>query len=393
MKKLVTTFLAVGLIGAGFAGQSVAQTVKQDKRENREAAAASSLYVISAKAGAVNYVSGKVAIDRRNAKSGYLVKGDTVEKGERVRTGADGKAEILLNPGSYVRLSENANFRFNSTSLDDLQIILTSGSAIFEIITDDDFNVAVNTPKSSYRLIKSGVYRVDASADGTGKISVWKGKAKYGAGKNDVVKGGQTTAIINGQISVQKFDRDNKGEFEVWSKDRAKEIARVNARLQQKAMSRSLISSFMQGGYDSWGRSSRFGLWVFDPLGGYCFLPFGYGWNSPYGFGYSRNIFSYSLPPVIYNTVNPSWNIGNQNNPSQNMPNNPNSFPNNPNFPSNNGNLGNNGGGGSNLPVAMPGIGGNPSPSMPARDISSPRLPSIVERKVDIGGESARPNN
>jgi FecR protein len=355
MKKLVTTFLAVGLIGAGFAGQSVAQTVKQDKRENREAAAASSLYVISAKAGAVNFVSGKVAIDRRNAKSGYLVKGDTVEKGERVRTGGDGKAEILLNPGSYVRLSENANFRFNSTSLDDLQIALTSGSAIFEIITDDDFNVAVNTPKSSYQLIKSGVYRVDALSDGTGKISVWKGKAKYGTGKDNVVKGGQTTAIVNGQISVQKFDRDNKGEFEVWSKDRAKEIARVNAKLQQKAMSRSLISSYAQGGFNSWRSSGRFGLWVFDPLSsGFCFLPFGNGWSSPYGFGFNRSIWNYNLPPQIYNNINPGWNL-------------PGYQP-----PANNGNTGNNGNWGN------PGIPGNPSsPSMPP-SISQPSMPAPV---------------
>lgn len=309
MRSLIMTFLAVGLLGTGFAEQSIAQTVKQDKRESREASAASSLYVISAKAGAINFVSGKVAIDRKSAKSAYLVKGDTVEKGERVRTGADGKAEILLNPGSYVRISENADLKFVSTSLDDLRIGLNSGSAIFEIITDDGFNVVVGTPKSSYQLVKSGIYRVDALSDGTGKISVWKGKAKYGTGKNDVVKSGQTTAIVNGQVSVQKFDRDNKGEFETWSKDRAKEIARANAKLQQRAMSRSLISSFAQGGHGSWGSSNRLGLWVFDSYNsGYCFLPFGYGWSSPYGFGYSRSIYSYSLPNVIYNTVNPYWN-------------------------------------------------------------------------------------
>lgn len=250
MRSLLTTFLAVGLIGVSLTEQSAAQNNKE-KKENREAIAASSLYVISAKAGAVNYVSGKVAIDKKNSKSGYLVKGDTVEKGEKVTTGSDGKAEILLNPGSYVRLSENTDFKFNSTSLDDLQISLNSGSAIFEIITGDDFKVVISTPKSSFQLVKSGIYRVDALSDGAGKISVWKGKAKYGQGKNEVVKGGQTTAMINGQISVQKFDRDNKGEFETWSKERAKSIAQANAKLQQKTMSRSLISSFAQNGYNS----------------------------------------------------------------------------------------------------------------------------------------------
>lgn len=359
MKNLITAFLVVGLISIGFIEQSPAQDSKANKKENRDAAAASSLYIISAKAGAVNFVSGKVAVDRKNAKSGYLVKGDNIDKGEKVRTGGEGKAEILLNPGSYVRLSENTDFKFDSTSLDDLQVSLNSGSAIFEVITDNDFNVVVKTPKSSYRLVKSGIYRVDALSDGSGKVSVWKGKATFGEGKNAVVKGGQTTAIINGQVSVEKFDRHNKGEFELWSKDRAKEIAKVNAKLQQRTMSRSLISSFSQNG---WGNTNRLGLWVFDPFSrGFCFLPFGYGWSSPYGFGFNQTIWDYRLPNAIYNNVNPNWN--NIRNQQQNQNNN---FP-----PPNNGNA-------------------NPRPGMPGGNNSAPPMSAPMERPNRI--ESLNPD-
>lgn len=380
MKNLIAPFLAVGLIGAGFAGQSIAQNNREDRRESREAAAASSIYVISAKAGAVNYVSGKVLVVRKNGKVGYLAKGDTIEKDERVRTGSDGKAEILLNPGSYVRLSENADFKFSSTSLDDLQINLASGSAIFEIITDDDFNVAVSTPNSNYQLVKSGVYRVDALSDGSGKISVWKGRATYGAGKNDVVKSGQTTAIVNGRALVQKFDRDNKGEFETWSKDRAKEIARVNAKLQQRAMSRTLVSSYMQGGYGSWGSSNRFGLWVFDASNGYCFLPFGYGGRSPYGFGFDSSIWSYRLPNQIYNSINPNWG-----NPGYQPPVNNGNNGNNGNT-GNNGNWGNPGNGGntgSPAPPSMP-SGGQPSNPSPVREVAPPQGDARGQQQIQM---------
>jgi hypothetical protein len=326
MKKIATAFLTIGLIGFGCAERVSAQTTSVKKQVSREAAAASSLYVISAKAGAVSFVSGKVAVSRNNGKSGYLLKGDNVEKGEQLRTGGDGKAEILLNPGSYVRLSENADFKFDSTSLDDLQMNLTAGSAIFEVITDNDFKVLVRTPKSKFDLLKSGIYRVDALSDGTGKISVWKGKAAYGSAKNEVVKGGQTTATVNGQTAVQKFDRDNKGEFEVWSKERAKSIAQANSKLQQRAMSRSLITSFVQN--RGWGSSNRFGLWVYDPFNsGFCFLPFGYGGSSPYGYGFNRSIWDYRLPNQIYNNINPNWtnntnqqNQNNQSNQNSNFP-------------------------------------------------------------------------
>ncbi|MCY7347718.1 MAG: hypothetical protein LH614_16060, partial [Pyrinomonadaceae bacterium] len=74
-------------------------TTVSAQTERRTTSAASSLYIISAKAGGVNFVEGKVEIARKNAKSGYLLKGDELEIGDQVSTGAGGKVEILLNPG------------------------------------------------------------------------------------------------------------------------------------------------------------------------------------------------------------------------------------------------------------------------------------------------------
>ena len=51
-----------------------------------------------------------------------------------------------------------------------------------------------------------------------------------------------------------------------------------------------------------WNLFGSFGLWIFDPFyGGYCFLPFGHRWSSPYGYGYNSCIHHYNLPPMIYN--------------------------------------------------------------------------------------------
>ncbi|HEY0048810.1 MAG TPA: hypothetical protein VGB68_05975, partial [Pyrinomonadaceae bacterium] len=61
-------------------------SAQQTERERRAANAAGSIYVISAKAGGVNFVEGKVAIARKDAKSGYLIKGDELEIGDKVST-------------------------------------------------------------------------------------------------------------------------------------------------------------------------------------------------------------------------------------------------------------------------------------------------------------------
>src|SRR5438132_1193418 len=137
MKHKFWSFLIVGLIGFVFSTGIFAQ----NRKNERAATAASSLYVISAKAGIVNFVSGKVSVRKMGAKGGNLLKGDNLEIGDQVSTGEDGKAEILLNPGSYLRLSENAEFEFVTTSLDDLQVKITRGSSIFEVIADNHFKI------------------------------------------------------------------------------------------------------------------------------------------------------------------------------------------------------------------------------------------------------------
>src|SRR5262245_58277222 len=82
---------------------------------------APSKYLISAKAGGVNEIVGDVTVERAG-RVGRLFKGDEVQVGERVITGTDGKAEILMNPGSYIRLGANSSFEFVSTDLDDVRI-------------------------------------------------------------------------------------------------------------------------------------------------------------------------------------------------------------------------------------------------------------------------------
>ncbi len=298
MKKNFIYAAAVSVVMAMLSILAVAQ-------DSRAVSAAGSLYVISANAGGVNYVEGKVAVAQKSGKSGNLLKGDNIEVGDKVTTGTNGKAEILLNPGSYIRLAENSGFEFNNTSLDDLQVKLTAGSAMFEVITDNDFKFVVQTPTNRFNIIQSGVYRVDVASDGSGKIEVWKGKAEVGTGNTTIIKGGRQATVNNGQVMVEKFKRDDKESLAAWSKNRAKELAKVNSRLERNSLRSTLLSSFNNNG---WNLYNSYGLWVFDPFSrNHCFLPFGYGWSSPYGFDFGRDLWYFRLPQTIYNQPPPYY--------------------------------------------------------------------------------------
>jgi hypothetical protein len=99
----------------------------------------------------------------------------------------------------------------------------------------------------------------------------------------------------------------------VWSKQRAQLLARANERLSR----RTLYGYLNDRGWDSWfWGPRRFGLWTFNAsFGCYTFLPFYYGWSSPYGHYYG----SYLWPggyyggnpnPIIVNNQNPGTHSG-----------------------------------------------------------------------------------
>ena len=271
------------------------------------ASSAADKYLISAKAGGENYVDGTVTITRAAGTSGVLLKRDRVEIGDRVSTGADGRAEVLLNPGSYIRLGKNSSFEFGSTDLEDLRITLESGSAMFEVFAADEFRVSVFTPKGKLALIDTGIYRVDVSTDGSALLAVSKGKAEVGDDKPTLIKGGRTGTVGTDTVAVTKFDKDKRDDLGEWSKTRSKELGKITNSFRTRDLTTLLGYGFSRG---AWGFRDSFGLWMYSPQFGYhCFIPFGNGWRSPYGWWYDRGISWYNFPPIYYppvNTGNPS---------------------------------------------------------------------------------------
>ena len=128
-------------------------------------------------------------------------------------------------------------------------------------------------------------------------MSVTKGTAFVGSEKAEV-KAGRVATVSSESVAVAKFDRDQQDPLDTWSKVRAKELTKVNASLQRKVLRNSLIDSFNQSG---WNMYDSFGLWIFDPFRSFwCFMPFGYGWGSPYGFGYGWDFWRIGMPQWIY---------------------------------------------------------------------------------------------
>lgn len=252
--------------------------------------------VISARAGGVNFVSGEVTF-RRAGRDAWqqLATTDELRSGDAVRTAADGRAEILLNPGSYLRLGGNSEFELTDPSLDSLRLKLLRGSALVEAAGygDADVAIALDTARASVSVVRSGVYRVNVAASGATEVFVRKGRALVGVGRTLLKDGMSARVGAAGVAEVAKFDRKDQDALDVWGKSRAQELARA----QRKLQARQVNAAFARySRWDSWNMSNGlFGVWYWNAgWDCYSFIPF-YFYLSPYG--YSSDM---ELPAFAY---------------------------------------------------------------------------------------------
>jgi len=77
-------------------------------------------YVISVKAGLVNHVQGTANVAAL----------ESVRAGHSVKTGSDGYVEILLRPGSFLRLGENSEATIDDTDLATVKVTIVRGPAL-----------------------------------------------------------------------------------------------------------------------------------------------------------------------------------------------------------------------------------------------------------------------
>lgn len=325
-------FLKSSTLGLLALALLAAVPARAQQRKSRELAlvdrqAARDSRLISAKAGGVNFVSGDVKARRAGSQEwqGVTVK-DDLNNGDSARTGADGRVEVLLNPGSYLRAGASTEFEFTDASLDNLRLRLARGSVFVEATGYDSLglSIQINTPQTRVEIVRAGVYRVDVSQAGETIVSVQKGRALVGEGAAALLLKGGKEARVSGAAGVevsklQKKDKKQRDELELWSRERGKELAKANEALANK-QTNSLLASY-NGFYDTLRADfpNRFGFWFWNARGNcYTFLPFYAGWRSPYGFGYGSSFYYpdyYNCPacpsrayrPVIINNANPSY--------------------------------------------------------------------------------------
>lgn len=234
--------------------------------------------VISAKAGLIHHIEGDVAINGKGIepKAGYF---NDLKVGDRLVT-LEGRAEVLLGPGMFLRLGENSELRMVSTSLADTRLEVVSGSALIEVAEAMKENKTVLTVgDAAIEFKKDGLYRIDAS--GAAQIRVYDGEAIVTAdGRATNLKQGRFLMLDDAAVSAraEKFDAGQGDTLYRWAKRRAGYISMANI-----SSARSIYEDGLYSGYraSSWHFNPFFNMYTYMPYRGVYNSPFGWQYYSP----------------------------------------------------------------------------------------------------------------
>jgi hypothetical protein len=192
------------------------------------AATAQAQFVISPRAGLIHHLDGEVLVEDQELIQDGAAFG-WVGEGKILRTGDTGHCEIVLTPGSVLRIAPNSSILLLSEDITNIRIELLDGSSIIDWRSGpEDQPIRLAHGESQVELHKRGQYRFDAYADKDAQLRVFQGQAELTLeGASVAAQGGQ--AITLGSGDVEGFDTEETDSFDAWHEERAQFIAEVNS--------------------------------------------------------------------------------------------------------------------------------------------------------------------
>lgn len=233
--------------------------------------------VVSAHSGMINYTEGQVLVNDRDVQV-------TSSRFPQVReqdvlSTKEGRVEVLLNPGSFLRIGENSSIRLASSSLTRPSVEVLSGSVVLEVAAESKDELVTLTWKDVVlTMAKHGVFRLDTDP---AALRVFDGEVSVTSPGHQATVGKGKMLPFDGTWAALRFDAEQTDSLDRWSGRRASYLAMANP-----------SAAGMPGGY----RNSRFdfpmagcgrgaGLWGFNTFYGMMtYIPCSGIYNSYYGY-------------------------------------------------------------------------------------------------------------
>ena len=269
----IIIFIMLVLSCSPFYGLVSAQTEKEREPDETEVP----LPGFRLSGGKVNVVEGDVEYVNGIQPAQPLSANHSLENGDEIHVGPNGRVEVLLNPGYYLRLSGNTRVTFLDLSRPNLKVKISFGACILEALefaeppsrfwptrpsirpfptaTPNLFPVmrfapepspdlspelyqpvTFFTPHGDFVTMTGGIFRFDIGADDAA-IKVAKGLAVVAGNR---VKEGMGASVRNGTATLVELKKAQGDALDVWSRDRAALLVQHNKSLKNTSWSKQL---------------------------------------------------------------------------------------------------------------------------------------------------------
>jgi hypothetical protein len=249
------------------------------------AAVCSAQNVTSAHSGTLHYFEGDVSVDNTPIQS-TAGRFSEIREQSVLRT-AQGRAEVLLTPGVFLRVGENSALKMLDNRLVSTRVEILSGTVIVE--SDDPQMSIKDSPVTliyrdyAIQLVKHGL--VEISSDPS-QMKVYKGEAVIdttstgAANEHATVREGRLLPF-SAALVTERFNDKIGDDLYLWARDRSQSLSAANM-----SSALSLNSNGYASGSGS-GAGNWTGGWYFNPyLNVYTFVPAGGTFWNPWGYGF-----------------------------------------------------------------------------------------------------------
>jgi hypothetical protein len=241
--------------------------------------------VISARSGVVHFFEGTVYMGDQHLDR-QLGRFPMIPEGGELRT-EQGRAEVLLTPGVFLRMGENSGIRLLTSDLEDTQVALIAGSATIDCTqTAPGYSLTLVHQQWRANFLKRGLYRIDSAP---AALSVRTGMAEVRAGTQAAVTVERGMRLPLAAVLVpEPAPEASEDALADWSIGRRQSIAAddaISAQIDEDPASRSDLTAGIAGvsQFPLIGLSSADPTYG-GPYGGY--YPYQAGFNSIYLPGY-----------------------------------------------------------------------------------------------------------
>jgi hypothetical protein len=284
----------------------------------------------------LSFLTGNAYIQRA-ADLGYeeAVVNIPITEGDRLGT-ADGRAEIYLGNGNYIRLDKETKIdimNLPKKGYELTRVRVWAGNVYFHVTAlKEEKNIEIHTSDVSFYVLDVGLYRIDVRENRETEIFVFEGMVEAAGESGSVlIKDEQRLEVSNARFTSRpsRFMASAEDSFDKWSANRVSQVRKYLAESylpeELEDFENELATHgdwvhtseygyvWVPGGVEESWRPYYYGRWLWIPLSGWTWLPyepwgwctFHYGrWHWRYGLGW------YWIPSTLWGPAWVSWYWG-----------------------------------------------------------------------------------